>query len=170
MTPKAAIQKALKYGDQFCGALADMKDAPLTRPCKSGNHAMWIAGHLAVTEGRMHKILFGAPNPLEHWKPMFDWGSEPVDDASKYPPYELVLGKLKELRAKTIDYLESLDEAELDRPVKNPAPNFPIFDTVGNTLMTIAAHQCGHAGEAFVVRKAAGKQPFFTPTAELRAF
>jgi hypothetical protein len=170
MNSKAAIQKALKYGDQFCGALADMKDAPLTRPCEGGNHPMWIAGHLAVTEGRMHKMLFGTPNPLEAWKPMFDWGSEPVDDASAYPSYDEVLGAFTKLRAKTLEYLESADEAELGKPVKNPAPNFPVFDTVGNTLLTIAVHQCGHAGEAFVVRKAAAKKPFFTPTPELRAF
>lgn len=170
MTSKAAIQKALDFGDQFCNALGDMKDAPLARPCEGGNHAMWIAGHLAVIEGRLHKILFGTANPLENWKPMFDWGSEPHDDAKQYPPYEDVLGEFKKLRARTLEFLDSVDDADLDKPVKNPVPNFPALDTVGNTLMTIAVHQCGHAGEAFVVRKAAGKKPFFTPTPQLRAF
>jgi DinB superfamily len=171
MTPKHVIQKALKYGDQFSRALADMKDAPLTRPGEwGGNHPMWIAGHLAVVEGRMHKNLFGVANPLEHWKPLFDWGTEPMDDASAYPPFEEVLGQFTKLRSKTLEYLEALDDAELDQPVKVPAPDFPIFDTVGNTLLTIAVHQCAHAGEAFVVRRAAGKTPFFTPTPALRAF
>lgn len=171
MTSKSAIQLALKYSDQFAGALGDMKDAPMTRPgAWGGNHPMWIAGHLAVVEGRMHKVLFGTPNPLEHWKPLFDWGSTPTDDASAYPPYEAVLGEFQKLRAKTREYVDSIDDAALDKPVATPAPGLNIFDTVGNTIAIHAFHQCLHAGEAAVARRAAGKQPFFTPSAELRAF
>lgn len=171
MTPKSTLKATLKFGDSFAGALADMKDAPLTRPGHwGGNHPMWIAGHLAVTEGRMHKVLFGTPNPVEHWKPLFDWGSTPSDDASVYPPFDEVLSTFSKLRAKTLDYLDGLDESALDEPVKMPPPNFPVFDTVGNTMLTIAAHQCLHAGEAAVARRAAGKKPFFVPTEELRAF
>ena len=171
MTSKAAIQLALKYSDQFAGALGDMKDAPLTRPGQwGGNHPMWIAGHLAVVEGRLHKTLFGTPNPLEHWKPLFDWGTTPTDDASSYPPFEEVLATFAGLRAKTKAYIQSLDDAGLDQPVAMPAPGLPIFDTVGNTIAIIAFHQCLHAGEAAVARRAAGKAPFFTPSAELRAY
>jgi len=171
MTTKTTIQTALKFGDQFAGALADMKDAPFTRPGGwGGNHPMWLAGHLAVVEGRMHKMLFDTANPLEHWKPMFDWGTTPCDDATKYPPFDEVLATFQSLRAKTYAYLESLDEAGLDQPIPVPAPGLGIFDTVGNTMLIIAVHQCLHAGEAAVTRRAAGKQPFFTPSEALRAF
>jgi hypothetical protein len=48
-----------------------MKADPLVQPGPwGGNHAMWIAGHLTVIEGRLHKILRGTPNPVEHWKPL----------------------------------------------------------------------------------------------------
>src|SRR3954462_10642791 len=114
MTSKSALQTTLSFGDRFARALADMKDAPLTRPGSwGGNHPMWIAGHLAVIEGRLHKVLFGAPNPLEHWKPLFDWGTTPSDDASAYPPFEEVLGAFEKLRAQTNAYLEKIDEREL---------------------------------------------------------
>lgn len=171
MTSKAAIQLALQFSDQFAGALGDMKDAPLTRPgAWGGNHPMWIAGHLAVVEGRLHKMLFGTPNPVEAWKPLFDWGSTPTDDASAYPPFETVLGTFADLRAKTRAHLERLSEKELDQPVRVPAPGMPILNTVGHAIAIIAFHQCMHAGEAAVARRAAGKVPFFTPSAELRAF
>jgi DinB superfamily len=170
MNAKATIQRALTFGDQFCGALADMADAPLKRPCPGGNHAMWIAGHLAVCEGRLHKMLFGDANPLEHWKPLFDWGSAPTDDAGTYPPFAEVLGTFATLRARTIEYVNGLSEGDFDKPIKVSHPDFPICDTIGNTLLTIALHQCGHAGEAWVVRRAAGKKPFFTPSVALRAF
>lgn len=170
MTAKSAIQRALSFGDQFCGALADMKDAPLTRACPSGNHALWTAGHLAVVEGRLHKMLFDIENPLEHWKPMFDWGSTPSDHAGDYPAFEEILSTFTALRARTHEYVASLSESDLDAPVKRGSPHFPLCDTVGNTLLTIAVHQCAHAGEAFVIRRASGRQPFFTPSPELRAF
>src|SRR5687767_6339492 len=110
MTCKATIRAALNLGDIFMASLADMKEAPLTRPGNfGGNHPMWIAGHLTVIEGRLQKILHGTPNPVEHWKPLFDWASEPYDDASKYPPFEEVLGTFRSLRAKTIAFLDSLD-------------------------------------------------------------
>lgn len=171
MNAKSAILTALKFSDQFANALVDMKDAPLKRPGEwGGNHPMWIAGHLAVVEGRMHKMLFGTANPVEHWKPLFDWGSQPSDDQSIYPPYEQVLATFADLRGKTRAYLESLDDKSLDKPVAIPAPGLGIFDSIGSTILIIAVHQCLHAGEAAVARRAAGKMPFFTPSEELRAF
>jgi hypothetical protein len=73
--------------------LDEMEADALLRPGPwGGDHAMWIARHLAVIEGRLHKMLHRTPNPVEHWKPLFDWGSEPQDDPSAYPPYEEVQG------------------------------------------------------------------------------
>jgi len=171
MTSKTAIKTALSFGDRFMAAVSDMKDAPLQRPGEfGGNHPMWIAGHLAVVEGRMHKILFGTPNPLEHWKPLFDWGTKPSDDPSVYPAFDEVLATFAHLRAKTLEYLDSLDDAALDKPVALSAPGLDILDTVGNTILIHAVHQCLHAGEASVARRASGRPPFFTPSEELRAF
>jgi hypothetical protein len=83
MKAMQAIQIALKFSDGGMKLLDEMKADPLVRPGPwGGNHAMWIAGHLAVIEGRLHKMLHGTPNPVEHWKPLFDWGSEPRDDPS----------------------------------------------------------------------------------------
>src|SRR5262245_23556143 len=172
MTSKSMIRTALNFGDMLMmSGLGDMKEAALTRPGKfGGNHAVWTAGHLTVIEGRLQKILHGTPNPVEHWKPRCDWGSEPGDEASKYPPFDEVLGAYRSLRAKTLAYLDSLDESGLDRPPAMPPPGLGGFETVGNALLTIAMHQCFHAGEAAVARRASGKEPRFTPSAEQRAF
>lgn len=79
-----AIRNTLKFSDMGMAMFDDMKDAPLLRAVAPGhpvgNHAMWIAGHLAVVEGRLHQMIQGTPNPLHQWKPLFDWGSEPLDD------------------------------------------------------------------------------------------
>ncbi len=94
-----AIRIALKFSDMGMTYLEGMSDAPLLRPGEwGGNHAMWIAGHLAVVEGRLQQMLHGTPNPVAKWKPLFDWDSEPVDDPAAYPPFEEVLRTLRDVR------------------------------------------------------------------------
>jgi hypothetical protein len=98
-----AIRIALKFSDMGMKHLSEMKDAPLLRPGPwGGNHAMWIAGHLAVVEGRLQQMLHGTTNPVHQWKPLFDWGSEPVDDPAAYPPFEDVLQTFRQLREQTM--------------------------------------------------------------------
>src|SRR6187455_2259404 len=168
-----AIRMALKFSDMGMKHLGEMGDAPLVQPGPwGGNHAMWIAGHLTVVEGRLHKILRGTPNPVEHWKPLFDWASEPKTDKSAYPPFEEVLQTFRRLREGTIAFLDEVGEEGLDRPTKVPVPP-PLtaaFQTVGSAILTIACHQCFHIGEAAVARRASGKLPAFVPSEELRAF
>ena len=166
-----AIRIALKFSDMGMKHLGEMSDAPLLRPGPwGGNHAMWIAGHLTVVEGRLQKMLRGTPNPVERWKPLFDWGSEPVDDPAAYPPFEEVLRKFKELREQTHRFLDEVGEERLDQPTKCQPPGFGGFETVGSAILIVACHACGHLGGLTVVRAAAGKQRLFVPSKELRAF
>src|SRR5206468_9406850 len=166
-----AIRIALKFSDMGMKYLADMSDAPLLRPGPwGGNHAMWIAGHLTVVEGRLQQMLHGGSNPVAHWKPLFDWGSEPVDDPAAYPPFEEVLRKFKELRGQTHAFLDEAGEEGLDRPTKCQPPGFSGFETVGRAIIIIAGHACGHLGQLNVVRAAAGKKRLFVPSKELLAF
>ena len=126
----------------------------------------------AVLEGRLHKILRGTPNAVEHWKPLFDWASEPKADKSAYPPFEEVLQTFRRLREETLAFLDEVGESGLNRPPKLPPPP-PLslsFQTVGSAILVIACHQCFHTGEAAVARRASGKQPAFVPSEELRAF
>ena len=168
-----AIRIALKFSDMGMKHLESMSDAPLLRPGSwGGNHAMWIAGHLTVVEGRLHQMLHGTPNPVAKWKPLFDWGSEPVDDPAAYPPFDDVLRTFKELRQQTHAFLEKSGEAGLDRPTKVQPPGFggAGFETIGGAIMIIAGHAIGHLGGLTVVRAAAGKQRLFVPSKELREF
>ena len=172
MKAMEAILAALGFADNGVQFLETMKDAPLVQPGPfGGNHAMWILGHLTVAEGRLHKILFGSPNPVEHWKPLFDWGSEPKTDLADYPPFEDVLHTYRGLRAKTVAFLNEIGDQGLDHPTKLPPPGLEAaFATVGKAVLTIAMHQAFHNGEAAVARRASGQQPVFIPSKELREF
>jgi DinB superfamily len=166
-----AIRISLKFSDMSMKHLGEMSDAPLLRPGPwGGNHAMWIAGHLAVVEGRLQQMLHGTANPVHQWKPLFDWGSEPVDDPAAYPPFDEVFGKFKELRKQTHAFLDEVGEEGLDQPTKCQPPGFSGFETVGAAIQIIAGHAIGHMGGLTVVRAAAGKQRLFVPSKELRAF
>ena len=166
-----AIRTALKFSDMGMKYLGEMSDAPLLRPGPwGGNHAMWIAGHLTVVEGRLHQMVHGTPNPVAKWKPLFDWGSEPVEDPAAYPPFEEVLRTFKQLRARTHALLDEVGEEGLDRPTKSQPPGFSGFDTVGAVILIIAVHATGHLGGLNVVRAAAGTPRLFVPSKELRAF
>lgn len=166
-----AIRTALKFSDMGMKYLAEMSDAPLLRPGPAGgNHAMWIAGHLTVVEGRLHQMLHGISNPVHHWKPLFDWGSEPVDDPTAYPPYEEVLRTFKELRDRTHTFLDEVGDEGLDQPTKTQPPGFKGMETAGKAILVIAVHASGHLGGLNVVRAAAGKQQLFVPSKELREY
>jgi hypothetical protein len=166
-----AIRTTLKFSDMGMKYLATMSDAPLLRPGPwGGNHAMWIAGHLTVVEGRLQQMIHGTANPVAKWKPLFDWGSEPVDDAAAYPPFDDVLRTFQELRAQTHAYLDQFGEAGLDQPTKTQPPGFTGFDTVGQAIIIIAGHAIGHLGGLTVVRAAAGKQRLFVPSPALVAY
>ncbi len=131
----------------------------------------WILGHVTIAEGRLHKILFGSPNPVEHWKALFDWGSEPKADPSAYPPFDEVLQAYRSLRAKTLAFLDEIGDQGLDQPTKIAPPDWEAaFATVGQAVMTVAMHQTFHNGEAAVARRASGQRPVFVPSKELREF
>ena len=117
-----AVRMALKMADRWVRLIEEMKDAPLTRTRPDRTHCMWVLGHITVTEGRLHKVLLGVPNPVEHWKPMFDAGSTPSDDPAAYPPFAEVLQTYRQLRARTMEELEKIGDEGLDRPVENPPP------------------------------------------------
>jgi hypothetical protein len=167
-----SIRMALAFGDRGMKVFDDMSSDPLVQPGPwGGNHAMWIAGHITVIEGRLQKVLRGIPNPVEQWKPLFDWDSQPQTDLSAYPPYDAVLQMYRRLREETLAFLDEVGENGLDRPTKLPIPGFgPAFETVGSAIMVIACHQIGHVGSATVARRASGKQPTFVPSKEQRAF
>ncbi len=143
------------------GIIADMKDAPLTRPTpKGGNHPLWILGHLAYSEGDLvQAMIAGKPNPLADWKEIFGQGSEPSDNAAIYPSFDKVTAKFAEVRAATLALLGTLSEADLDKPSHAPESMKAFFGTTGDCLKAVILHYMFHGGQAADARRAAGRKP-----------
>jgi uncharacterized damage-inducible protein DinB len=158
------IRWALQKTDEWVlGAAEDMRDAPLTQPTsRGGNHPLWILGHLAVVEGAIAQWVFGEPNPVEHWRPLFGQGTQPTTDAEAYPPYDEVLEAYRRLRAKNLARLDEIGEADLDAASAAPAPGSKdVMLTRGQLLLLLALHQMTHLGQIADARRAAGREPRF---------
>ena len=143
----------------------DLRSAPLTPSTPGGkagdgNHAVWTLGHLCVIEGGIPQILFGEPNPVEHWKPLFGSGTQPKSDASAYPSFDELLSKYRELRARNLKLLDEIGEAGLDRAPKQAPPVFKdVMTSFGKTFLLIALHNMVHYGEIADARRVAGFKP-----------
>ena len=160
------IRWALTMTDEGVAAIVkDLRSAPLTRPVVrdgvgSGNHPLWVLGHLAHLEGVVHSCVTGGPNPVAHWAGMFGTATTPVDDAGAYPGFDEVLAKFRELRAANVKLLEEIGDGGLDARPRVVPPGFEdVMSSVGRAFLLMALHSMVHYGQVADARRAAGLRP-----------
>jgi uncharacterized damage-inducible protein DinB len=119
---------------------------------------MWVAGHLALVEGLTHQLLTGGENPAADWAPLFAPETTPSADPARYPAFSDVRARYVQLRQKNLQLLDSLSEADLDKPVKNPPKGLEEhFATYGKSFLTLALHQMMHRGQISDAIRSAGR-------------
>jgi uncharacterized damage-inducible protein DinB len=136
-----------------------MSDAATTFPTPNGGwHPLWVLGHLTVVEGIIPAALFAEKHPAAEWQQYFGENSKPVADARAYPPFAEVREKYLQLRERNLNILESLTEADLDKPTKAPPKGREgEFATYGQSFLVLALHQAMHRGNLTDARRAAGR-------------
>jgi uncharacterized damage-inducible protein DinB len=147
MYTKDAIRYSLNLADQaVMRSLETIENAPLTFPTQNGGcHPLWVLGHLAFVEGLTHEMLGGGSNPVGDWAPIFGQDSVPTEDATQYPTLREVRAQYVQLRKRNLQLLESMTEADLDKPTPfQPMGLEEHFATHGKALLTIALHQMAH--------------------------
>lgn len=162
MYVKDAIRYSLILADQATmRTLAIIEDAPLTFPTGNGGcHPLWVIGHLAFVEGLTHEMLGGGGNPVAHWAPIFGPDTVPTADAAQYPAFAKVREQYVQLRSRNLQLLESMTEADLDKPTPwQPKGLEEHFATFGKALLTVAMHQMAHRGQLTDVIRTAGRAP-----------
>jgi DinB superfamily len=115
MHTKDAIRFALTVSNgAVLSVIDEMSGAATTIPTPNGGcHPLWVLGHLTLVEGSIPAILFGDKNPAAGWQSYFGENSEPVADASTYPPIAEIRKKYQQLREQNLKVPESLSEADL---------------------------------------------------------
>lgn len=143
------------------GLLGDMMDAPLTQPTPNGgNHPLWVLGHITRAESDLlDGFILGQPNRFPELEENFAMKSTPSTDASQYPPMDELMTKFEAIRAATLAHLDTLSEADLDKPSHAPEEFGPIFGTVGACFAAMGTHVSFHAGQVADARRAAGREP-----------
>ena len=160
MHTKDAIKFALTVSNRAVLSVVDeMTDAATTFPTPNGGcHPLWVLGHLTLIEGMIPTALFAEKNPAAEWQQYFGENSEPVADARAYPPFAEVREKYLQLRERNLNILESLSEADLDKPTLAPPKGREReFATYGQSFLVLVLHQAMHRGNLTDARRAAGR-------------
>lgn len=128
-----------KSSDRVLARVEEMREHCTVFPTpKGGGHTLWVLGHLAYIESLVVRgFMLGEPNPLTDWEELFD-GADVSGDITRYPPFDQVLAKCREVRAST------------------PAGFEDTFGTYRLCLQYAADHWYMHRGQLADARRAAG--------------
>ncbi len=130
------------------------------------NHAMWVAGHLALADNMFaSKFRPETENKPEGWDELFWFGSE-LKDRSVYPAPAEVLAYMRERRENLLNVFEQVTEEELSQPAPGPDERSPIAGApnIGQLFLFAAYHEGIHCGQLTVCHRGLGNDPMYTPT------
>ena len=147
--------------DWLIPMVEDMKDAPLTQPTSSGgNHPLWVLGHVTCAEaGMFDGFILGKRSRFADMNEAFGVGSQPTTNADDYPSVDELLAKFEEIRAVLMEYLDTISEADLEKPSNAPEKFGPKFATIGKCLVAITLHPVFHAGQVADARRVLERAP-----------
>lgn len=141
--------------------LADLPPGrALQRAGADGPHPLWIAGHLAVSDQWIAKMI--EPNAV--WLPAtyrtcFGHKSEPQDDAAVYPPFDEVIVAMEDARARLIELVGNASKPALARPLGEEGVGFAA--TPLQAVNQLAWHEGWHGGQLSLIRRQLGLAAVF---------
>jgi len=130
-----------------------------TCPEGGGNHAAWIAGHLALTYAWVLDRYAGDGGLDASYKELFGGGTEPKADASAYPPYDEIVASMKDRRQAFTDWFNALPEDKAAEELDEEARMFG--QTFAGMVGAIGVHDNYHVGQLSLVRKHLGMGRIF---------
>jgi uncharacterized damage-inducible protein DinB len=163
--PKILVSRAL---DAFAASrkiIAGMLDGVPAeqfchQPYPGANHALWTMGHLATVDQYFLKKLDARPETrFDEFRKMFFMKSTPQPSLSDYPPVPEVRAYFDQSRLELLDWLRSLDDDQLERPLPEPFHSFQPNLTL--LFGHLSWHEGFHAGQLSVIRKSLGVTPMF---------
>lgn len=140
------------------GYLADFSDADLlVRPTPNSNHIAWQLGHLISSENAMMEGVRagGSPSLPATFGPAHSKETIGVNDPAKFLTKDGYLALFKTQRTATLQILEGLSEADLDKPGPEKFKSFA--PTVGALMNGTGVHVLMHVGQIAVVRRILNK-------------
>lgn len=147
-----------KSRDRVLARIEEMREHSVVFPTpRGGSHTLWVLGHLAYIETLVvRRFMLGEENPLAEWEAIFD-GTDVSGEIDRYPAFDHVLARCREVRQSTVTLVDSLSEDALDTISANvPAAFEDTFGTYRLCLQYVADHWYMHRGHLADARRAAG--------------
>jgi hypothetical protein len=163
MDAKGALKAGLEHADGIVSLyLSDLTDADLlTRPTPGANHVAWQLGHLVLEEHELVTAI--CPNAMPPLPAGFEarYSNEKAssDNPDDFLPKADVLAIWKQQRAGALKALESLSDADLDKPAPDAFAGF--LRNWGEVFVMLNIHTLMHAGQWAVVRRKLDRKPLF---------
>jgi hypothetical protein len=163
MNAKDAIRASMSIADFMMESyLTDITpDELLVRPAPDANHLAWQLGHLISAERRL--VEAAAPGSMP---PLPDGFAErhtkdtaASDNRADFLSKDEYLKLAKTIRAGTLKILDSLSDADLDRPVSGRVP--PFVKRAGDCFVTVGTHWILHSGQWVILRRKLGRERKF---------
>ncbi|MCC9608801.1 DinB family protein [Blastopirellula sp. JC732] len=165
MTPKERLRKRLIAAREFTERLLQDFHTPeewTQQVCHQTNHALWIAGHLALMDNFfLSQIAPDKAEPRDEYQLLFGVGSHPVADPDQYPAAEEVLAYLRQRRAALMAAFDEITEEGMSAAAPAGSPDF--LNDVGAVFETAVWHEGMHTGQLSVVRRSLGHEPINAP-------
>lgn len=163
MNAKDAIRSALQSTSNLLTMyVSDLSDADLlVRPVPNANHIAWQLGHLIESEAQIGSAIPGAKHPAlpPGWSDQHGKNAASMEPPKGFATKAEYLNKFNQMREATLAALNSLSDADLDKP--SPERMAKWAPTVGVLLLLTANHVMMHAGQFTVVRRKLGKPVLF---------
>jgi DinB superfamily len=122
------------------------------------NHALWIAGHLAMVDNSgISRFIPAQGVDKGDWSKKFGRQSTPTSNFADYPPPAEVLAFMRERRATLVKCLEGFSEADFDQPAPPGLP--PFIHNAGQLYSFMAVHEGLHTGQLSMCRRSLGNTP-----------
>jgi len=163
MTAKDVLKfNLVSTRDMLGWYLSDMSDEELKqRPTPKANNIAWQLGHLINSEVHLGSAIPGAhyPELPASIKGQYDNNASASGPAAGYQNKATYLEWFNKVRNATLDCLERIPDAELDKPTSGNMAKFA--PTIGALFILTSQHILMHAGQFSVVRRALGKPVLF---------
>lgn len=157
------IADSLTVGGQWLeGLVGDISGDDLIQGPgpNDAHHALWIIGHLTVSESSIvDRFIRGTEPGLADWESTYGMGSQPMADRTAYVSKAELLDAFRAERSKTLALLGTLDDGDLDKPSHAPEPLEGMFGTVGKCFLLAVNHQAFHVGQVADIRRTLGRSP-----------
>ena len=146
------------YCLDFIREQVDDVSAPqmVLQPDGNPNHPAWLLGHLSFSCQSFGGEIGLAPWLSKGWGKRFGMGSTPVADESAYDPKEKALETLLNSQTRLCDAINSLSNAELQRPLPDKNYEKDLPTTAHAMVQVLVAHSAYHVGQLTLWRRAVG--------------